>query len=221
VDGPLLPQEAKLLVRRGYDQISHAYRDDVGAAKTGYGRWLSTHLLPRLPAHAAVLDLGCGNGVPATRILAEHFEVTGVDISEVQIARARTLVPNATFLRADIADVAFTPASFHAVVSFFALIHVPVAEQPAILHRVGEWLKPGGLFVATVGHEALTRIGDFYGAPMYWSHADVSTYCTWLDEACFEVVETEFLPEDPHGGHELVVARRRGGELGAAVMSNR
>ncbi len=212
MDGPLLPHEAKLVVRRGYDQISHAYRDDTGAAKTGYGRWLSTHLLFRLPARARVLDLGCGNGVPATRMLAGRFDVTGVDISEVQIARARTLVPDATFQRADIADVDFPAASFHAVVCFFALIHVPVAEQPAIVHRVGQWVKPGGLFLATVGHEALTRTGDFYGAPMYWSHADAATYCMWLDAAGFEVVETEYIPEDPHGGHELVVARRREGQ---------
>jgi len=42
--------------------------------------------LPRLQSPARVLDIGCGNGVPATRLLAERFDVIGVDISEVQIA---------------------------------------------------------------------------------------------------------------------------------------
>ena len=42
-----------------------------------------------LPHGSRILDVGCGNGLPATRELALSHEVTGVDISEQQIARAR------------------------------------------------------------------------------------------------------------------------------------
>ncbi len=206
----LTPPDAKSLVRRGYDEISCAYRDDVGAANTGYPLWLQTHLLPRLsPSSSRVLDLGCGNGVPATRMLAERFDVTGVDISDVQIARARQLVPEATFLRADMASVQFPSASFDAVVSFFALIHVPVEEQPEILRRISVWLRPGGFFLATVGHHSWTGIGDFYGATMYWSHADAPTYCAWLTDVGIDPVEREFIAEATHGGHELILGIRR------------
>ncbi|MGH7721539.1 MAG: class I SAM-dependent methyltransferase [Candidatus Dormibacteria bacterium] len=209
MDVPPNTHDPKRLVRRGYDQISRAYRDDRGADNKGYPTWLDRYILPRLSQHARVLDLGCGNGIPATRILSEHFDVTGVDISDVQIDRARRLVPAVTFLRGDIAEIAFPSASFDAVVSFFALIHLPVAEQPGILQRIGDWLHPGGLFLATVGHEALTRTGEFHGAPMYWSHADASTYCAWLAAAGIDVVEREFIPEDAHGGHELIFGQRR------------
>jgi SAM-dependent methyltransferase len=209
MEEPLAPSDAKSLVRRGYDQISHAYRDDVGAANKGYPLWLRTHLLPRLSSSSSrVLDLGCGNGVPATRMLAERFDVTGVDISDVQIARARQLVPRATFLRADISTVQFSPASFDAVVSFFALIHVPVDEQPELLRRISGWLRPGGLFLATVGHHSWTGIGDFHGATMYWSHADAATYCAWLTDVGIDPVEREFIAEAPHGGHELILGIR-------------
>jgi SAM-dependent methyltransferase len=209
VDNLPAPQEAKDIVRRGYDRISTAYRDDVGDTKAGYPLWLQTKLFPRLSPPARVLDLGCGNGVPATRMLAERFDVTGVDISDVQIARARLLVPRATFVRADMASHEFPQGSFHAVVSFFALIHVPMEEQRGLLGRVSAWLVPGGLFLATVGHDSCNRVGDFYGAPMYWSHADAPTYCRWLSDAGIDVVEREFIPEGPHGGHELVLGVRR------------
>ena len=114
---------------------------------------------PRLSSHATVLDLGCGNDVPASRMLPERFNVTGVDISEAQISRARHLVPTGTFLRADIASIEFPPASFDAVVSFFALIHVPVQEQRLVLGRIrtlagARWLIPCGgraSFVESVG----------------------------------------------------------------------
>jgi SAM-dependent methyltransferase len=209
VDKPLTPEDAKRLVRRGYDRISHAYRDDVGSSNSDYPLWLQTHLFPRLSSLARVLDLGCGNGVPATRMLAERFDVTGVDISDVQISRARQLVPTGTFLRADIGNLEFPPASFDAVVSFFALIHIPVEEQRGILSRIRAWLVPGGLFLATVGHHSWTGIGDFHGADMYWSHTDASTYCAWLDDVGIDVLYREFVAEEPHGGHELILGMRR------------
>ena len=46
------------MVRRGYDALSYHYRaDDAGHGQ--YAPWLAD-LHRRLPAAAAVLDLGCG-----------------------------------------------------------------------------------------------------------------------------------------------------------------
>ena len=57
--------------------------------------------------------LTCGAGVPATRLLIDAgFVVTRVDISEVQIERARSLVPDATFICADTCP-ALTPKRRH------------------------------------------------------------------------------------------------------------
>jgi SAM-dependent methyltransferase len=201
--------DAKRIVREGYDLISEAYRDDLGNANVGYPKWLQTHLLPRLRPASSVLDLGCGNGIPTARILAEHHRVTGVDISPVQIARARMLVPGVTFIEADMASVEFSVAAFDAVVSFFALIHVPLEEQREILARVSTWLRPGGFFLATVGDQAWTGLGDFYGTTMYWSHTNLAGYRAWLAQVGIDVLANEFIPEDPHGGHQLLLGRRR------------
>ena len=60
-----------------------------------------------------VLDLGCGCGVPVARdLVAAGHRVTGVDISDVQIQRARHLVPAATFRRADATTLHLPPESF-------------------------------------------------------------------------------------------------------------
>jgi SAM-dependent methyltransferase len=82
--------------------------------------------------------------------------VTGVDISEIQIARARELVPNATFIVADASAVNFAPASFDAVSTLYALITSLMTIQRLVIDRIGQRLKPGGLFLATVGHTAWT-----------------------------------------------------------------
>ena len=172
-----------------------------------YEAWLR-ELMPRLNEGDPVLDLGCGCGVPATAILAERHAVTGVDLSPVQISRARRLVPAAQFQCADMSTLEFEASSFAAVVSFYAIIHVPLDEQPAIFENIFRWLRPGGYLLATVGSSAWTGTEeDWLGAPMYWSHADRPTYIGWLEETGFEVLWTRFVPEGT-GGHTLLLAKR-------------
>src|SRR3954470_13607373 len=93
------PPDPTDFVRRGYDAVSHLYRRDDDNPPE-YGPWLAT-LPRRLPAGASVLALGCGCGIPVAATLAgTGHRVTGVDLSEVQITRARQLVPRATFVQA-------------------------------------------------------------------------------------------------------------------------
>jgi cyclopropane fatty-acyl-phospholipid synthase-like methyltransferase len=195
------------LVRSGPDAISYAYRGDSLPRDRNYFRWLA-ELTPLLQPGDAVLDLGCGCGVPGAQELAQQFAVTGVDISPVQIERARRLVPQAAFICADMAGIEFPTQSFAAIVSFYALIHLPMAEHHPLLARCFDWLQPGGLLMAIVGHGAWTGMEeDWHGAPMYWSHADEATYLRWLDEIGFAVQWARFIPEGD-GGHTLVLARR-------------
>ncbi|MFI7400576.1 class I SAM-dependent methyltransferase [Streptomyces sp. NPDC049541] len=202
-------EDPKDVVRRGYDAVSQRY-DDAYGGDTKYEALLGD-LCRRVPAGSAVLDVGCGSGVPVARTLAAAgHRVTGVDISEVQVRRARERVPQAEFIRADATAAVFAPASFDAVVSLYALIHIPLAEQPPLLRRIAGWLRPGGWFVATTGHRAWTGSEDNWlggGAPMWWSHADAATNRAWITRAGLTVEREEFVPE-ADGGHALFWARR-------------
>ena len=201
--------DPKEVVRRGYDAVSRFYREADGADGE-YAPWIAL-VRKGVGPGGAVLDLGCGCGVPVARALAAAgCVVTGVDISEVQVQRARELVPGGTFIRADVSDVDFPPETFDAVVSFFALIHLPLAEQPALLSRIATWLRPGGLFVATVGHRAWTGTEDNWlgsGATMWWSHADADSYRSWIERAGLTVEAEDFVPEGD-SGHALFVSRK-------------
>jgi 2-polyprenyl-3-methyl-5-hydroxy-6-metoxy-1,4-benzoquinol methylase len=208
------PQAARDIVRRGYDEISEAYRgdDELRHRPGGTSRYLEwvARLTAMLPPQARVLDLGCGNGVPVSRDLAAAgCVVTGVDFSEVQIERARRLVPGATFLVADMTEVAFAPESFEAVLALYSLIHVPLPEQRDLLARVREWLVPGGRGLLITGHHAWTGAehGWHGGGQMWWSHADAATYRDWLDAAGLRIDAEEFIPEGD-GGHALFTVSR-------------
>jgi len=200
------------LVRVGYDLASYAYRgDDFDLAGSGYAYWLG-RLTPLLPSGARVLDLGCGNGVPVARALARDFAVTGVDLSGVQIARARRLVPGARFVCADMTTVGFPPGSFDAAVAFYSIINVPLAEQSALIARVAGWLAPAGRFLAVVGKHPWTGIErDWRGVPgvrMYYSQADVATYRRWFAQAGLAIEAEGSEPKDGNPGYAVLIARR-------------
>jgi SAM-dependent methyltransferase len=99
---------------------------------------------------------------PGWRSPAAGHEVTGVDISEVQIHRARQLVPGGTFIHADATQLEFPPATFDAIVCLYALIHMPLADQPQLLQRFARWLRPSGWLLATTGQDAWTGTEDHW-----------------------------------------------------------
>ncbi|CAA9478698.1 MAG: hypothetical protein AVDCRST_MAG02-4687 [uncultured Rubrobacteraceae bacterium] len=179
------------LVERGYDRVAERYlatKDPEDPLALSALEDLSQNLQPG----AKVLDLGCGAGVPTTLQLTRRgFVVTGVDVSERQLELVRKLVPEATFLKADMTELDFGPNAFDAVVAFHSIIHVPREEHPALLGKIHRWLGPGGLFLATL---AMTDFdgedGDWegWGAPMRWSHYDAETNKTMLREAGFDVL---------------------------------
>jgi SAM-dependent methyltransferase len=201
--------DPKEIVRRGYDALSVRY-DEAYAGESKYRAWID-RLLEQLDAHSRVLDVGCGSGLPLARELAAAgHAVTGVDISEVQIRRARELVPEAEFVQADAASLDFPAESFDAVVSFYALIHLPQDEQQELLRKVAGWLRPGGWFVCTTGEQAWTGEDSDWldsGVSMWWSHADAGTNRGWITGSGLVVEEQEFVPEGA-GGHVLFWARR-------------
>jgi len=184
----------KRTVESGYDRMAEAYLSTKDPEDPTMLAALED-LARGLPSTAAILDLGCGAGIPVTRWLARRgYAVTGVDVSARQLELARRYVPEATFIKADMTDLAFGPETFDAVVALYAITHVPRAEQPALIADVFRWLKPGSAFLATwavTGWEGEEDDWEGWGAAMRWSNHDLETNLGMLREVGFEVNSVE------------------------------
>jgi SAM-dependent methyltransferase len=185
--------DPKQMVADGYDRIAEQYCAWASQVRQEERAKYTAVLFDTLPVGAAVLELGCGAGLPTTRQLAERFTVTGVDLSARQVALAQHNVPTATFLHADITQLDLLPMSFDAVAAFYSLMHVPRHEHPELLRKITVWLRAGGIFVATLwphGNEA-TFADDWLGAPMYWSGFDSATSTRLIAEAGLHLLRAE------------------------------
>ena len=185
--------DPKQVVEEGYDCIAERHHEFAQTTRVDERARYVSVLLDALPAGVAVLDLGCGAGVPTTQALARRFKVTGVDISERQIELARRNVPEAEFIRADITRLDFPPASFDGVAAFYSLIHVPREELGKLFQNIASWLRPGGLLVATLGTRSVARDfdDDFMGARMFWSSFDSATNRRLLEEAGSRIIRVQ------------------------------
>ncbi|MDP9379888.1 MAG: class I SAM-dependent methyltransferase [Chloroflexota bacterium] len=202
---------AKRKVEEGYDRIAEKYlaarNPDDPRHLADLEEWGRT-----FPPGGVALDLGCGAGVPVARWLAWRFAVTGVDVSARQVDLARRHVPGATFIKADMAGVDFPTGSFDVVVAFWSIIHVPRAEQPALVGRIHGWLNPGGAFLAnwaTTAWEGEEEDWEGRGAAMWWSHYGAEENLGMLRAAGFEIERAETVSS---GGETwLWVLARKGG----------
>lgn len=198
------------MVRKGYDEgrYEEAYARG-NASLDPFERCLCDELAARVGGQGKLLDLGCGVGLPYDRYFSEKgFSVTGVDISAKHVERARRNVPSGTFLVGDFfsEDV---KGRFDAVVSFYAIFHIPREEHERLLEHVASLLREGGHILLTLGADdmACEVSEDFAGAPMAWSSYDAEKNKALVEEAGFDplLVAEDYREER----HLWVLARKR------------
>lgn len=111
---------------------------------------------------ASVLDIGCGAGGIDVTLIRDHGAgyVTGIDVEDTVLARAREVVSEAGLtdnigcLKVVPGPLPFPPASFDIVFSKDSIVHIP--DKHALMREVFRVLKPGGWFLASdwlIGHD--------------------------------------------------------------------
>jgi len=133
-------------IHTGY-RLGDAARADEGAAQDRLTLAVADRL--HVAPGSRVLDIGCGTGQPAI-LIAETTgaAVTGINISERQIAAAQARDPGTArveFQLADAMDLPFPDASFDAAYMIESLMHMP--DYVRALGQARRCLRPGGTLV--------------------------------------------------------------------------
>jgi SAM-dependent methyltransferase len=145
----------------------HFARGKVGSDPA----FLALLRLGLVPPNARVLDLGCGQGLLASTLVAADalhtrgtwpagwppapsgIRVHGVELMPRDVDRARrALGDRASVEQGDIRSATFD--SVDAVVILDVLHYIPPADQEAVLVRVRHALSPGGVLLLRVGDAA-------------------------------------------------------------------
>ena len=156
-------------VRQAYDEVADAYL--LTRLHHEHDLPYLDRLIAQLRPGDRVLDVGCGAGLPITAYLVSAgLEVTGIDISKVQIERAQQNVPQGDFLRRDMSKLKDGDFDVAAVVAFYSLFHTPREEHLRLLTILRTFLPVGGRLLCTFGSTDWEGEEPFLGVPMRWSH---------------------------------------------------
>ena len=95
----------------------------------------------------SLLDLGCSSGAFLEFMQGEGWKLHGIEMS-AEGAKTAAERSQAQVFVGDILDAPFPRESFDAITCFDVLEHL--YEPQRVMARVGEWLKPGGIFYVLV-----------------------------------------------------------------------
>jgi SAM-dependent methyltransferase len=185
----------------GWDGVA----DRFAALRSDVGTDIVLRWSRQLPRGGAVLDIGCGTGVPiGTCLAAQGFALFGIDPAPKMIAAFHANVPEATAACEPAETSHFFDRRFDGVVAIGLLFLLPEAAQAAVIGRVGRVLQPGGRFLFSAPSERCDWEDSLTGRRS-WSLGDAG-YEALLEAAGLEMVGSH---RDGGGNHYCEAVARR------------
>ena len=156
-------------IRESYDSAAQAYAENLSTELEH--KPLDRHLLNRfaeaVQSRGRVADLGCGPGHIAGYVRERGVDVLGIDLSPEMVRVAASLHPGGDFRVGDMKRRDLPSGSLAGVLSFYSIVHFPIAELGPVVHEIRRVLAPDGLALIAfhVGTDVV-RVEDLFGAPV-------------------------------------------------------
>ena len=132
----------------GYDHIATTFaaiRSERDIGVSAVRKWVRS-----LAPDSAVLDLGCGTGIPISRVLIEEgMNVYGIDASPSLVNIFRENFPGVPVACEAAEDSSFFNRKFDGIVAWGLIFLVPKDTQIKLIQKAAAALKSGGKLLFT------------------------------------------------------------------------
>lgn len=167
-----------------------------------------TKFLKLLGKQSLVLDIGCGSGDPVSgQVINSGHLLTGIDISSKQIIVARKRFPTGNFLVKDMLSLKVREYRVDAIISFYALFHVPRIKHREMLQIWSTFLPKNGLLLLSMGDRDFEGFHELCGERVWSSHFGPSINRELLRAAGF-VVDFEEMDISGNERHQILLAHK-------------
>jgi SAM-dependent methyltransferase len=154
-----------------------------------------------------ILDLGCGSGKPmAAYLLAQGFDICGIDSSTTMISLARVSFPHCQWIVHDMRSLELN-RRFAGIMTWDSFFHLFYDEQRQMFPIFRNHTDPGAPLLFTSGPCHGEVIGSLHGEPLYHASLDPAEYRSLLAAHNFTVL-AERMEDSDCGGHSVWLARR-------------
>jgi predicted TPR repeat methyltransferase len=141
----------------------------IHASKGGIEEKLLEFFIKSLPKDGAVLDIGCGTGIPVSKIIHDAgLKVTGIDISEEMVVKFKENLPQASCYRMPMTQINWE-SKFDGVVSSYSMLCLPPKDFVLVAGKISRALKENGwlLLFLNEGNSEEGGIQEVQGQQMY------------------------------------------------------
>jgi SAM-dependent methyltransferase len=212
--------DSQRFFEEAWPKISQGFESEADAESEI--QWILRHVQP--PAGARVLDAPCGFGRHTLALARRGFKVTGVDLSEVELERARERARatgvHVELVCQDLRAIDFSEEFDLALNLFSSIGYFSDEEDRQLLERFCRALRPGGAFVLDtrnrdhhIRHYAEEEVWPVPGGTVRITHRlDLETSRItsqwWLQEENRSLGETRLRLYSPHELYRMLRPER-------------
>lgn len=200
----------KIDVYKNYTSTSVLTGIDVDKFTKWSHRYFKAYILPHIPTNkeCRILEIGCGYG-RYTTLLSNvlHYKNTiGIDISEEQIAFARSNFGLTNVFKADALEYLRTNSSekYDVVILMDVLEHLELAYAVELLQQINLSLDRGGKLIIQVPNGLSPLKPIFYGDVTHVRAFSVNSMSQILRMAAFEDFKSYAIPPLVHNVRSLL-----------------
>lgn len=188
----------------GYQRIAETFTKIRGVQKDGVGTAAVRAWARKLEKGDAVLDLGCGTGLPLTAVLVEEgLNVSAIDASEAMVKAFKHNFPTLPVecKAAELSD--FFEMKYNGILAWGLVFLLKEESQKVLIEKIAKALVPGGRVLFTSPEQRVEWADVLTGEPSL--SLGRKTYCELMAGFGLEPEET-FGDE---GGNYYYSARKK------------